>query len=122
MGSLLAVLEGQRDDGAIMRAMQVQREPEVVFYLARHFAMLNAPDESIDLLQRARTQGLASSHTLTNDAVFRRFGKRADFRRELDLARARELEARRGGFDGWRADNPVVERYLSRTVRMIAPS
>jgi len=27
--------------------------------------------------------------------VFKPFGKRADFRRELDLARAREQEARR---------------------------
>jgi len=96
MRSLLAVLEGNRGDAEhIMMGMQVQREPEVVFYLARHFAMLNAPNESIALLQRARTQGLTSSHTLMNDAVFKPFGKRADFRRELDLARAREQEARR---------------------------
>ena len=95
MGSLLAVLENRRRDAeALMKGMEIDREPEVVFYLARHFAMLNAPGESLDLLQRARTQGLASSHTLAHDAVFRRFLKRADFQRELNLARAREKEAR----------------------------
>jgi len=95
MGSLLAVLEDRRGDAeALMKGLQIDREPEVVFYLARHFAMLNAPEESLDLLQRARTQGLASSHTLLNDTVFKRFLKRADFQRELNLARVREKEAR----------------------------
>jgi hypothetical protein len=95
MGSLLAVLEGKRRDAtAIMKGMQVEREPEVVFYLARHFAMLNAPAESIALLQRARTQGLTSSRTLTNDAVFIPLRKRDDFRREIDRAQVREQEAR----------------------------
>ena len=96
MGSLLAVLEGKRRDAeTLMRELQVDREPEVVFYLARHFAMLNAPAESLDLLQRARTQGLASSHTLANDAVFARFLQRVDFQRELNLSRAREKESGR---------------------------
>jgi tetratricopeptide (TPR) repeat protein len=96
MGSLLAVLNGKRDDATtIMKSMQVEREPEVIFYLARHFAMLNAADESIEMLQRARTQGLTSSHTLRSDIVFNRIRKRADFQRELDRARAREDEARR---------------------------
>jgi tetratricopeptide (TPR) repeat protein len=95
MGSLLAVLEGKRGDAAdIMKGMQVEREPEVVFYLARHFAMLNVAAESIALLQRARTQGLSSSYTLMHDAVFDPLRKRADFQRELDGARAREKEAR----------------------------
>jgi hypothetical protein len=95
MGSLLALLEGKgRDAKAIMKNMQVDREPEVLFYLARHFAMLSAPAESVALLQRACTQGLTSSHTLVNDAVFVPLRKRDDFRREIDRAQAREQEAR----------------------------
>jgi tetratricopeptide (TPR) repeat protein len=95
MGSLLALLEGKgRDATTIMKGMQVDREPEVVFYLARHFAMLNDAEQSIALVQRSRMQGLTSSHTLTHDAVFDRVRKRSDFQRELDRARAREQEAR----------------------------
>ena len=95
MRSLLAVLEGRRHDAAeIMNGMRVEREPEVLFYLARHFAMLNAPAESIVHLQRARTQGLSSSRTLENDAVFTLLRNRADFQAEVGFARAREQVAR----------------------------
>ena len=95
MRSLLAIVEGRRRDAAaIMKSMQVDREPEIVFYLARHFAMLNAPADSVALLQRARTQGLSSSHSLAKDVVFKPVRKHPDFQRELDLARAREREAR----------------------------
>ena len=96
MGSLLAILERKRSNATtIMTGMQIDHDPEIAFYLARHFAMLNAPAESVAMLRRARMHGHTSSHTLTTDAVFKPFGKRADFRRELDFARAREQEARR---------------------------
>lgn len=95
MSSLLALLEGRRRDAkTMMKGMQVEQEPEVVFYLARHLAMLNDAPECIALLQRARAQGFTSSHTLMHDEVFKPLRKRADFQREADRARAREQEAR----------------------------
>ena len=95
MRSLLAVLEGRRREAAeIMNGMKVERDPEVLFYLARHFAMLKTPDESVALLLRARTQGLTSSRTLENDPVFTRLRNRSDFQRELGYSRTREQAAR----------------------------
>jgi hypothetical protein len=96
MASLLAVLEGRGADAmTLMKDLQIEREPELVFYVARHFAMLNAADECIALLQRARTQGLTSSYTLMHDTVFDGIRNRAGFQREVDQARAREKEAAR---------------------------
>ena len=95
MTSLLAVLEGRRQDAlTLLNALQIEREPELVFYLARHFAMLSASEQCIALLQRARTQGFISPYTLMHDEVFKSLRKRGDFQRELDHARAREQEAR----------------------------
>ena len=95
MGSLLAILERKRRDAmTLMNGMQIDHDPEIAFYLARHFAMLNAPAESVAMVQRARLHGHTSSHTLAHDAVFTPFRKRADFQRELDLARSKEQEAR----------------------------
>ena len=55
MGSLLAVLEGRRDEALIaMRGLQIDREPEIRFYLSRHYAMLGATSDAIEMLQRAR--------------------------------------------------------------------
>jgi len=95
MGSLLAILERRRGDATtIMTRMQIDHDPEIAFYLARHFAMLNAPAESVAMLQRARMHGHTASHTLAHDGVFTSLRKRADFQRELDLSRALETEAR----------------------------
>src|SRR5262249_32132435 len=58
MGSLLAALEGRRADAAaIMKSADVQHEPEVLFYFARHYAMLGDRAETIATLQRARREG-----------------------------------------------------------------
>lgn len=96
MGSLLAVLEGRRDEAtAIMRALEIERDPEPIFYLARHFSMLGGASDSIHMLQRARREGLTSSHTLAHDEAFAPLRGHQDFKRELDHARIAERDARR---------------------------
>ena len=96
MGSLLAVLDQRHDEAlAMMRALEIDREPEVLFYLARHFAMLGAAADSIRLVQRAREGGLTSSHTLEHDVVFAPMRDHPEFRREIDGAKALERDARR---------------------------
>lgn len=104
MGSLLAVLEERRDEAlAMMRAIVIDKEPEVLLYLARHFAMLGAVDDGIRMVQHARAGGLVSSHTLEHDAVFAPLRTHPAFRREIDRAKAIERDARR-----------VLERSRSR--------
>jgi tetratricopeptide (TPR) repeat protein len=106
MGSLLAILDDRRDDAlTTMASAQVEREPEVVFYLARHYAILDAPSEAIGLLQRARQEGFTSSTTLQRDEAFARMRSHPAFMSELheaqDIERSmsRELEkAADGGF------------------------
>jgi DNA-binding winged helix-turn-helix (wHTH) protein len=96
MSSLAAALEGRSDDAvAVMMNLQVTREPEVLFYMARHFSMMSAAPQAVRMLQRAREEGLTASYTLAHDAVFRPLRGRPDFRHELDAARALESEARR---------------------------
>jgi hypothetical protein len=96
MRSLLAVLEQRRDAAlATMRAIECEREPEVVFYLARHLAMLGAAPDAVRMLQRARAEGLTSSYTLEHDSAFALVRKHPDFREELNEATAVERAARR---------------------------
>ncbi len=96
MGSLLAVLEGRRDEALIaMRGLQVEREPEIRFYLSRHYAMLGATSDAIGMLQRARDEGFTSSRTLAQDEAFARMRKQAAFRQELERAKANERGAKR---------------------------
>jgi DNA-binding winged helix-turn-helix (wHTH) protein len=95
MRSLLAILEGRRTEAlSIINNLRVEREPELVFYLSRHLAMLGAGDECIASLQQARNQGMTSSYTLLHDDVFGPVRRRPDFQREVEHARALENEAR----------------------------
>jgi DNA-binding winged helix-turn-helix (wHTH) protein len=95
MRSLLAVLEGRRSEAVgLIRNLQVAREPELVFYLARHLAMLRAGDECVAMLKHARDQGMSSSQTLLNDEVFAPLRGRRDFQREVAEARLVENSAR----------------------------
>ena len=55
MASLLAVLEDRGEDAiALMESENIIREPEGLFYLARHCGMLNAAGPAIHLVRRAR--------------------------------------------------------------------
>jgi DNA-binding winged helix-turn-helix (wHTH) protein len=96
MGSLGATLAGRRDDAiAMMRTLEVACEPEVLFYLSRHFALLGAGDECTGLLQRARTEGFTSSYTLEHDEAFASVRDHQGFQREIRESRATERETRR---------------------------
>jgi tetratricopeptide (TPR) repeat protein len=96
MTSLLAILDDRRDAAAAtMRALPLEREPEVVFYLARHYALLDDGEETVRLLRRARSEGLTASRTLERDRAFATVRATAPFRDELEECRHVEGNARR---------------------------
>lgn len=123
MGSLLATLEGQCDRAlTLMRGLVVTREPEVLFYLARHFAMIDSGAESVAMLRRARSEGLTSTYTMAHDAAFTRLRQNPAFRRELDEASRLETATRRAleqaGIDRvLTADPPVPATPKPRRTR-----
>src|SRR5690606_23468566 len=58
MESLLAAIEGRREEAlACMRSMHVEREPEVLFYMARHYSFLGSGEEAISTLNEAISAG-----------------------------------------------------------------
>jgi hypothetical protein len=94
MASLLAILEGKSEEAmAIMRRTEVLHEPEILFYFARHCAMLDVGVPAIQMLRRARLGGFTSSHTLDHDAVFAGMRDQPDFAQELNVARQLETHA-----------------------------
>jgi DNA-binding winged helix-turn-helix (wHTH) protein len=106
MRSLLAILDDRRHDAiTTMANTQIEREPEVTFYLSRHYALLESSTEAIGLLRRARQEGFTSSLTVQRDAAFARVRSHPSFAQELHEAQhveqrvRRELErAAEGGF------------------------
>jgi hypothetical protein len=104
MRSLLAILKGRPDEAiAAMAAIQIEREPEAVFNLARHYALAGASSDALRVIQRARQEGLSSSTALRHDHAFSRLWKDARFLRErreaerLEQITRRELENAAGG-------------------------
>ena len=96
MGSLLAALEGRRDEALrIIETTPIVREPESVFYLARHCAMLDATADALALLARARVEGFVSPATLEQDPAFASLREQPAFHRELAQAKDLAREARR---------------------------
>lgn len=121
MGSLAAVLDGRRDAAmAMMMNLEVAREPEVVFYLSRHFALLNAADESVRLLQRARREGFTCSYALAHDRAFTSVRGHQGFQRELRESEAAEQETRRALERA--GANHVLGRSLSPQTSRVAAS
>ncbi len=69
MASLLAVLEGKgAAASAIIERTDGAQEPESLFYLARHFALLGDAPSTIRMIQKSRLAGFCSSHSLGHDA------------------------------------------------------
>jgi len=90
-GSLLALLQDRRDAAvAMIHGMAIDREPEVVFYIARHLAMAGDAAGAVGMLQRARREGLASSYTLERDEALTGLRKMASFQREVREAAVSE--------------------------------
>ncbi len=95
MGSLLAILEGRgADASAIMQGADVHREPETIFYFARHHSMLGNRAEALAMLLRARSEGFTSSRALRHDRAFETLCEQPEFQRELAEAEHLEREAR----------------------------
>jgi DNA-binding winged helix-turn-helix (wHTH) protein len=69
MASLLALLEERFDEAFnCMEAMKIPHEPEVLVYLARHYAYLGSPDSAIKTLKRAAQSGfVCAPETLRSD-------------------------------------------------------
>jgi DNA-binding winged helix-turn-helix (wHTH) protein len=94
MASLLAVLEDRKEDAiALMESKDIIREPEGLFYLARHCGMLNDAGSAIHLVRRARLGGFWSSCTLERDPAFAGIRNRPEFDDELREARRLERHA-----------------------------
>ena len=96
LASLQAALSGDRD--AVLRevgALQIVREPESVFYLARHCAMVAAADEALALIERARKEGFVSSHALRCDGAFEAIRDRSAFEAEVAACEMEEQVSRR---------------------------
>ena len=95
MASLLAVLEGRAEDAiALMESENIIREPEGLFYLARHCGMLNAAGPAIHLVRRARLGGFWSFCSLQRDSAFTGIRNRPEYDDELREARRLEQHAR----------------------------
>jgi hypothetical protein len=94
MASLLAVLENRGEEAlAIMESKNTVREPEGLFYLARHCGMLHAKESAIHLVQRARLGGFWSSCALERDPAFAGLRDSPEFEEELQCARRLEQQA-----------------------------
>lgn len=94
--TLRAALAGDRD--AVVKAIDatsVTREPESLFYLARHGAMVGAAEQAIALIGRARREGFVCSYALQHDAAFAAIRPIAEFHSEITAAKAVEDGARK---------------------------
>jgi DNA-binding winged helix-turn-helix (wHTH) protein len=94
MSSLLAVLEGDHERAcALMQTPEGFREPEVLFYYARHFAIMDAREKAVDMVRRARRAGFWCSYCIERDAVFTRVRRDPEFAREVEDAKQMEVQA-----------------------------
>ena len=96
MNSLFALLEG-RDTDAVesMRTTEVAREPEVLFYFARHFARLGLVDAALTLVRRAESEGYTCSNALAHDSWFSSVRAHPEFEKLIRDLKACERKARR---------------------------
>jgi DNA-binding winged helix-turn-helix (wHTH) protein len=96
MGSLLAILEGRHGDAcAIMSQTEILREPEVLYYLARHFAMASKSAEAVATLQNAVRAGFHPAGSMERDAVWNDLRGSPQWQRIAAEARQAEDNARR---------------------------
>jgi DNA-binding winged helix-turn-helix (wHTH) protein len=102
MISLQSALEGRRDDTiGVVAGFTYERDPEVLFYLARHCAMVGASSQAIELLQRARSGGFTCCYALQHDNAFDTLRQKKGFQREagewarIEQSARRELEKHR---------------------------
>jgi DNA-binding winged helix-turn-helix (wHTH) protein len=95
IGSLLSILEGRHSHAAaLMNSADIKTEPEVVFYLARHFSLLGDAAHSLQMLRLARAKGFVSSFTVQKDNAFSACQQHPDYAAELRLMMDSEKAAR----------------------------
>jgi DNA-binding winged helix-turn-helix (wHTH) protein len=85
MASLLAILEGKADEAErIMDETDTSREPEILFYFARHYGHMGLLDSSIKALERAAGSGFSCApDTLKSDPWLLPLRKHREFGRLL---------------------------------------
>jgi len=94
MASLLAILTGKPGEAMdLIENAVVVREPEMLFYLARHCGMLNAAEPAIRILRRARLEGFWSSCTLKRDPAFAGLWNLREFECEIQEAQRLEVQS-----------------------------
>lgn len=94
MASLLAILDGRSEEALLLiRNAEAFREPEILFYLARHLGMLNAKHLAIEFLQRARREGFWSASAMESDPAFMQLRNSPEFDFELQEIRSMESAA-----------------------------
>lgn len=87
MSSLLAVLDRRTGVATdLMKDVEGIGDPEVIFYLARHYAMFDEGEGAAQTVRRARLAGFWSSYALLNDPVFSKVRCRPDLQREIEEA------------------------------------
>lgn len=95
MRSLLALIEGRREDAlASLRVTRVEHDPEVLFYMSRHYSYLGAADEAIAALNEAMTSGfIPSPSTLRSDPWLRCARAHSAFESVLSTATSAAAQA-----------------------------
>ena len=87
MSSLLAVLDGQTKRASdLMAHLEGVRDPEVLFYFARHYAMLDDLEGAVHMVRCARLAGFWSSRAMKSDPVFSMARGNAAFQSEIEAA------------------------------------
>ncbi len=117
--SLLAALEGRRDDVlSILGEMHSVLDPEGKLYLARHAAMVNAVEPTLELLQSVRVSGFLAPECLERDRVFTNMRNLPAFQQELATCRHLSQRAREtfrqhfGAAVGWVGAVPLAHALV----------
>ncbi|HLK66097.1 MAG TPA: winged helix-turn-helix domain-containing protein [Bryobacteraceae bacterium] len=95
MGSLLALTENRPEDAvALVEETQVDYEPEILFYLARHLSQAGRASAAIRLVRRARLEGFTASLTLAHDPWLAAVRAEDEFASILEDASSAEIAAK----------------------------
>jgi DNA-binding winged helix-turn-helix (wHTH) protein/tetratricopeptide (TPR) repeat protein len=118
LASLLAVLEHRNGEAVrIMQETTTTREPEIVVYLARHYAQMQDIDRAIELLENAERSGfICAPETLQCDKWFSSLRRHAGFE-ALMKAASESVTATRAKLDRYASNTDRSKGSLSYAVR-----
>jgi DNA-binding winged helix-turn-helix (wHTH) protein len=93
--SLMAILDGRDSEARkIIAEFDTDKEPEGIFYIARHCGLLNDAAQATRMVGRARKAGFWSSYSLEHDRAFRTVRSEPEFIQEIGQARSLEADYR----------------------------